>query len=241
MKSELKVCVVVPAFNEEAAISTTLRELKKIDGLSIVVVDDASEDTTRIVALDEKVEVISLKKNHGVGGAMQEGFRFALGEKFDCVIQVDGDGQHDPVSIVDLISEFCTSGSDVVIGKRFHEKCEYKTPLARSVGIRLLRMLINLFSGSRKKIMDPTSGYRLFGVEALKKFEKKYPQRCPEAVATFWLLKDGCSVSEVPVSMRQRLTGRSSFHSFVGFGWFAVCAVEIVIEGVFRRRVVIDQ
>lgn len=236
-----KVLVAIPVFNEAGSIVRIIRELKRRAGIDILVIDDASEDGSSELAMGEKVKVIRLERNRGVGGAMQEGFGFALGRGYRCVVQMDGDGQHDPVNIMSLIERHETSGADVVIGARYHDRCKYKTPLMRSVGIKILRKLINFLSGTDQKVTDPTSGYRLFSKRAMMKFVRDYPQRCPEAVATFWLLKDGGRISEVPVQMRYRKTGRSAFYAFAGVKWFLVSMVAIAGEGVLGKRLFIDR
>ena len=95
--SELRVLAVVPAYNEQASVGRTVRELQEsYSDLDIVVVDDGSVDETARAAQRAGALVCQLPYNLGVGGAMRAGYRYALRHGYDVAVQVDADGQHDP-------------------------------------------------------------------------------------------------------------------------------------------------
>ncbi len=110
-----RVLVVIPAFNEEATLAGVVAEVRAaLRSADVLVVDDCSTDRTRAVALAAAVQVLTLPINLGVGGAMRAGFRYALRYGYDAVLQVDGDGQHDPQDAPRLIAAL--ADADLVIG-----------------------------------------------------------------------------------------------------------------------------
>ena len=108
-----------------------------------------------------------LKKNHfnyidgfcnlGLFGAVQTGFKLALKEDYDVVIQFDGDGQHSAKYIEPLVKEI-ENGNSIVIGSRFVD--EKKPFTARMIGSRFIAGAIKFVTG--KTITDPTSGFRAY-------------------------------------------------------------------------------
>ncbi|MCH5684774.1 glycosyltransferase family 2 protein [Niabella sp. W65] len=94
-----RLLIVIPSYNEEAALPKLLNELKTTAFLNSfivvpLVVNDCSRDRTESVAKDCGETVISLVNNLGIGGAVQAGIKYAKRNQFDYVLQMDGDGQH---------------------------------------------------------------------------------------------------------------------------------------------------
>ena len=101
----LKTLVIVPAYNEEARIAGVLHGIRQyIPHADVLIVDDGSTDLTREVALRAGAKVISHPFNLGYGAALQTGYQYALMKNYEGLVQMDGDGQHDPSSIVDLLA-----------------------------------------------------------------------------------------------------------------------------------------
>lgn len=94
--------VVVPALNEQATIRSVVAEIKKL-GYDVVVVDDGSGDKTAELASKAGAVVLRIKLNLGVGGALRCGFRYAMNEGYDAVIQCDADGQHPASHLNELV------------------------------------------------------------------------------------------------------------------------------------------
>ena len=100
---------IVPARNEEAAVSRVVEELRAFDPkLDVLVIDDGSEDATAANAAAAGAAVVRLPFNLGIGGAVQTGFKYALEQGYDTVIRLDGDGQHDPQEIPQLLVSMLT-------------------------------------------------------------------------------------------------------------------------------------
>ncbi len=96
---------VVPAYNEARTVGRVVRAIRdRAPGLDVVVVDDGSTDGTGQVAEDSGARVLRHPFNLGIGGAVQTGFVYALDNGYDYMVQVDGDGQHDPDEIPKLIA-----------------------------------------------------------------------------------------------------------------------------------------
>ena len=145
----MKILVIVPAYNEEACILDVLNRIQRVDSsVDIVVIDDSSSDKTAHLVREHGTKVIHLPANMGIGGAVQTGFIYAVREGYDIVIQQDGDGQHDPAYIKDVIAPIVRGEADCVIGSRYTKEnpdIEYKTPFVRKVGMIFSSFLLNSF------------------------------------------------------------------------------------------------
>lgn len=210
-----QVLVVVPAYNEEAALPETLAELRRdCPWADVVVIDDGSRDATRAVAEYHGYRVISLPFNLGIGGAVQTGFRFAASAGYRVVVQVDADGQHVPAEVATLVAPVMAGTCDVAIGSRFLIKGSYRQTFWRSVGIGLLARVISTLT--RRRVTDPTSGFRAYSHAAIEHLAGEYPYDYPEPEALIILSRNGFSICELPVPMRARRDGTSSIGAAVG-------------------------
>jgi len=206
----VRALVIIPAFNEEAALPGTLRELRDtVPDLDVVVVSDGSTDGTAAAARAAGVAVLELPFNLGIGGALRAGFRYAVAGGYDVAVQVDGDGQHDPGQIAKLLDALA-GGADMVIGSRFaKESAHYDVGGTRRSAMRLLQIAVRLLSGHR--FTDTSSGFRGFSRPVLAFFAREYPSEYMESVESLVLATyEGFDVVEVPVDMRQRAGGEAS-------------------------------
>ena len=109
MREVMKVLMIIPAYNEEKNIIKTISKLKEIKlkdhTLDYIVINDGSTDQTKKVCKENKINMIDLPFNLGIGGAVQTGYKYAYYNNYDIAIQYDGDGQHDGNYIKDLIEE----------------------------------------------------------------------------------------------------------------------------------------
>jgi glycosyltransferase involved in cell wall biosynthesis len=210
----MRILVVVPALNEESGLPPLLSDLRAVaerDGFAveIVVIDDASTDRTADVARAHGARVVRLCRNLGIGGAVQTGLRLALREGFDCAVQMDGDGQHPPSELGKLLAPMqAPNPPDIVVGSRYLQREGFQSTLPRRLGSGWLRWVLRIVTG--EKTTDPTSGYRVYGLRALKLFNWSYPHDYPEPEALVLAKVAGLRVAEVPVVMRERQGGASS-------------------------------
>src|SRR5439155_19616511 len=121
------------------------------------VVDDGSADNTALEARRAGAQVISHPFNLGIGGAVQTGLKFARKQQYDYVLRIDGDGQHDPGELSELLAAVQAGRADVVVGSRFlDDSVDMKIPLLRLLGIKLFAREVSLLTGRRAT--DTTSG-----------------------------------------------------------------------------------
>src|SRR5574343_1506351 len=99
----MKRMVLIPAYNEEHTIPLVIRDVRGYCQ-DIVVVDDGSTDFTGAVARDEGAMVIPHGQNKGYAEALRTGYRYALEQNYDGIVQIDADGQHDPAHIPELFN-----------------------------------------------------------------------------------------------------------------------------------------
>lgn len=203
----MRVLVIIPAYNEEEAILTTVSSVVEA-GYDYVVVNDGSTDKTLELCRANGVNVLDLPSNLGIGGAVQGGHKYAQRNGYDVDVQFDGDGQHDVAYIPDLLSSI-DKGNDVVVGSRFIEEPKgFQSTLMRRIGKTWLAFLIRLFVGLN--VTDPTSGFRACGKKAIELYSAEYPTDYPEPESLVVATRSGLSVGEVPVVMRERQGGSSS-------------------------------
>lgn len=225
MKS--KVLVIIPAYNEEAAIEKTCKKVLK-EKVDCIVINDCSSDDTERKAFQVTSNVISLSNNLGIGGAVQTGYIYAYKNHYDIAIQLDGDGQHNPKYIPELVKKI-EEGYDMVIGSRFISDTAYDQTFFRMLGIKIIRNIIKLFSG--KTIMDPTSGFRAVNKDIIKQFATEYPYDYPEPITNLQILKNKrYKVLEISTKMNQRETGTSSITAFKSIYYMVKVTLALFIE-----------
>ena len=93
----MKSLIIIPAYNEEACIEQTVRDiLEHAPNFDYIVINDCSKDRTKEICEKNHFHYIDLPVNLGIGGAVQTGYKYACNHGYDYAVQVDGDGQHDP-------------------------------------------------------------------------------------------------------------------------------------------------
>src|SRR5580692_11159031 len=112
--------VIVPAYNEEAAVGGVVRAIHAVMAETpVLVIDDCSTDATLPTAREAGARVLPLPHHLGLGGCVQAGYKLAFELGYEYVIRVDGDGQHDARDIPRVFEALRTSGCEMVIGSRF--------------------------------------------------------------------------------------------------------------------------
>ncbi len=201
--------ILVPAFNEEAAIGRVVEEIREaVPGVPVVVVDDCSKDATARHAREAGARVLRLPFHLGLGGAVQAGYRLAFELGFDFVIRVDGDGQHDPAYIAKVHAALRTSPCEMVIASRFEDGSMEHSSFLRGLGIRFFRLVLRPILG--KPVHDPTSGFVGVNRAALQVFSTSFPLEYPEIETLVVLQRKAFRFVEIPCRMRERMGGRSS-------------------------------
>ena len=201
--------ILIPAFNESLNIGAVIAEVRQVvPQAPVLVVDDASSDDTYARAKSGGADVLRLPHHLGLGGCVQAGYKFAYELGYEYVIRVDGDGQHDPKYIPDLLKVLRETGCHMVIGSRFYQSNGSHTSGIRAIGIWVFRWVLRPILG--KPVRDPTSGFVGVNREALQVFTGSFPLEYPEIEALVVLQRKRFQFQEVPCQMRRRKAGRST-------------------------------
>lgn len=158
-----RVWVVLPAFNEAAAIEILVRKIVQScqtiqRDFQIVVIDDASTDETAQIVSQLSFELpVTLEQhavNQGLSGALRSGFQYALshGISGDIVVTLDADDTQPPAHIPNMVN-MIDAGYDVVIASRYQ-------PGSRTIGVPWNRLLLTLIARWMFKIITPIPGVR---------------------------------------------------------------------------------
>lgn len=216
-KKEIKVLIIIPAYNEEENIAEVIDHLtsqitagifEKYLAIDYLIINDGSRDSTLDICGKRHFQYLNLPINLGIGGAVQTGYIYAKRNNYDIAVQIDGDGQHDIAYLNDMIRPLLEDQADIVIGSRFLEKEGFQSSALRRAGIKFLSFLIRLTTG--KKIMDVTSGYRAVNKRFISIYVDDYPTDYPEPEAIVTAIMNRGRIMEVPVQMRAREGGNSS-------------------------------
>jgi glycosyltransferase involved in cell wall biosynthesis len=202
----MKTIAVIPAHNEAETIQKVVTEVKKFVHETIVI-DDGSTDGTRGSALRAGATVVSHPLNRGVGAALRTGYRAALQCDPDVIIQIDGDFQHDPSYIPQLLE--AVKESDMVIGSRFLNPSHKDYNLTRRSGIKFFSWVANTLSSL--SVTDVTSGYRCYRASALRQLTP-LTDRHWALEQTLEAARKGMTIKEVSVEMPVRDRGKSQFN-----------------------------
>ncbi|MDD5145058.1 MAG: glycosyltransferase family 2 protein [Candidatus Pacebacteria bacterium] len=208
----MKSIIIIPAYNEEENIGKVVRDVCKVNPEDdILVVNDGSSDRTGLTVKEiQKAKLINLPYNLGIGGAVQAGFKYAMGLNYDLVTRMDGDGQHQASEIKRIKEPVLKGEADVSIGSRFLDIASPKSILGRRIGQKLIGLITSLVSG--QKITDATSGFRCYNKKALALLTKFYPSDYPEPEEIIFLKKNKFKVRETGVLMKERKGGTSSLN-----------------------------
>lgn len=195
----MKTVIVVPAFNESAAISKVLtgipKKLKGISQLSTLVVDDGSGDDTSQKAKKVGVFVVRHVINRGLGAAIKTGLDWAKSQGADIAVTFDSDGQHDPTDIPRLIQPILNKDADLVIGSRFKKK----------QSIPADRLILNWFANLTTLVMfgvhstDSQSGLRAFSKKAMAQIDLKADRMDFSSEILIEAKRHNLKIEEIPI------------------------------------------
>jgi glycosyltransferase involved in cell wall biosynthesis len=233
---QLRKLAIVPAYNEQGMVGRVVRDITRhAPDFDVVVIDDGSVDNTAAEAEASGAVVVRHPFNIGIGGAMQSGFKYALRNGYDVAAQVDGDGQHKPAHLDDLLAKLHTSGdeADMVCGSRFRGDPGYKVPIGRRIGNLIFSVVLSAIT--RRRITDPTSGFRITNRRGIELFARDYPHDYPEVEAILMLHAHRLRLHEVPVRMNARGFGKSSI-DYPRSAYYMAKVLLALFIGLFRRR-----
>lgn len=228
----MRCLIIIPAYNEAGNIEKVVDNIiENYPQYDYVVVNDGSTDATRKICKARGYNLLDLPVNVGLAGAIKSGIKYANYYQYEYAVQIDGDGQHDPKYIADMLSEMKESNADIVIGSRFVNE---KKPFSmRMLGSNLISLAILITTG--KRIQDVTSGMRLFNKDMIKKFGYQMNYG-PEPDTLAFLLNCGVKICEVQVSMQERTAGTSYLTIGRSISYMLHMLYGILIFQWFRRK-----
>ncbi|MCR5100200.1 MAG: glycosyltransferase family 2 protein [Butyrivibrio sp.] len=223
-----KVLLMIAAYNEEENLESVIDNL--IDNYpqyDYVVINDGSRDNTAAICKKRKYNFINVPINLGIGGAIQTGYRYAREYGYDIAVQLDGDGQHDPAYLDDVIEPILDGDADYVIGSRFIHKEGFQSSFTRRIGIKFLSGLITVLTF--RHIKDVTSGFRAVNKFLINVYADNYPIDYPEPEAIVDAVMRRQKIMEVPVVMREREKGTSSINLKRSFYYMIKVTLDIIV------------
>lgn len=231
-KNMNKILIIIPAYNESKNIVDVCNSIKNYDkDLDYIVINDGSTDDTLKVCKENKLNYINLISNLGIGGAVQTGYKYAYEKDYDIAIQFDGDGQHDINYIKEICRKIQKNEVDFCIGSRFIDSTSsFKSTFLRRVGIKIIASILKIFCNV--KVTDPTSGFRAGNKKVIELFSKCYPTDYPEPESIVFLVNHGIIISEVPVNMNERQSGKSSIYAWKSIYYMIRVSLAIVIDSI---------
>lgn len=211
---------VITTLNEQASIGLLVEELREME-MPVVVVDDASEDDTVYVARHAGATVIAHVLRTGIGPSLVEGWRRALQDKPEHIVQLDAGGSHDPRHIAHMV--YRLRWAEIIVGSRFVSGSIYEGNIKRAALSRLATVACNLKQfHALTGISDWTSGYRAFRPDALRKLariEYKATMHGWQIEVLQAALLLGMRIDDAPI---RYVAGRSSFNRRIAGEAFGV-------------------
>ena len=210
-----RVAVLIPTYNERDTLPLAVQGVRAaVPEADVVVLDDNSPDGTgevadRLAAADPKVRVIHRAGKEGLGAAYLAGFRWALDEGYDAVVEMDADGSHRPEHLPELLA--AAADADAVIGSRWVRG-------GRVVNWPLHRKALSVGGNVYVKVLlgmpvnDATAGFRVYRADALRTMgleDVASQGYCFQADLTWRAVRSGLRVVEVPITFVEREVGDS--------------------------------
>jgi len=200
----LDLLVLIPALNEIATIADVVarvpRDISGIKSVQVLVVDDGSGDGTADAARSAGADVVSHRRNRGVGKALQTGLAEAVRRGVTIVVNIDGDGQFAPEDIPKVLAPVISGDADVATASRFMDAAlTPRMPFAKRLGNRGMSWIISKLTGHR--FHDVSCGFRAYSKEAIHRLvlsgDYTYTQEMFLALSY-----GGFRIQEIPIEVR---------------------------------------
>ncbi|MCH5690272.1 DUF2062 domain-containing protein [Niabella sp. W65] len=196
--TDLRVCVIIPTYNNVATIATVITDILKYTSNIIVVNDGSTDDTANIISAFEGVAIESYQPNRGKGMALRRGFKKAIEMGYDYAVTIDSDGQHFAKDLPVFIEKLRNEGPALIMGARNMDTAD-NVPGKSSFGNKFSNFWYKVETGI--ELPDTQTGYRLYPLEPISKmrfFTRKYEFEIEVIVRLAWA---GVKVSSVPITV----------------------------------------
>jgi glycosyltransferase involved in cell wall biosynthesis len=190
----MKICALVPAYNEASYIADVVQGARR-HVEEVVVSDDGSRDGTAEIAQAAGAIVLRSPSNRGKASALRTAIQFAAARDFSHVVTLDGDGQHCPEDIPALVEAAQQTGADLVIGTRTFDRAAM--PVARyysnTLGSRIASALVG------HEIRDSQCGFRMLRMDKLRSLHLRSRLYEFEMEVLIKIARTGGRIAEAPV------------------------------------------
>lgn len=190
----MRVCVIIPSYNESKEIAGLVSRITQ-QGLEVIIIDDGSMDDTANIAASCGAKVLRNIANCGKGASLIKGYKYAIAQGFDAVISMDGDGQHSSDDIGAFIKKAQNSKASVFVGNRM--ALTRGMPFLRIVTNRLMSFFISLIT--KQFIPDTQCGFRLIKKEVLEKLDFSTSKYETESEILIKTARLGFKIESVPI------------------------------------------
>ncbi len=213
----MKILIITPTYNENSNIAELISKIREVNTkqkLDILIIDDNSPDGTaltikKIMNQDSRLYLVERNKKKGLASAYCEGFKWAIKNNYNYIIQMDADLSHSPNDVLKFINKL--NKYDVIIGSRYKTGVNVVNwPLRRLILSYFANIYARIFTGL--DIYDLTSGYKCINVDALKTINLKKINSDGysfQIEMNFILANKGFLLTEVPIIFHDRTVGES--------------------------------
>ncbi len=209
----MKILTVISNYNEQGAIELTLNDFRNNATIQsdLLVIDNSSSDRSLELIANSGVDYLRHSVNTGgSAGVIKTALLYASLWGYDVYCHMDGDHQHNARELAKLVVPIAEGAADIVIGSRFLTGEGYQSMAVRKIGIFSFSRLVSCVTGQR--ISDLTSGFRAYNRRAITFFARQYKHEFEACVQMLMVAAyAGLRITEVPVVMNPRLTGKSEF------------------------------
>jgi len=200
----VRTLVAIPVFNEHSHVRLVLERVLA-QARHVLVIDDGSTDETARILTEFPVDLIRHAANKGYGRSLRDAFRFAIYEKYDWLITMDCDEQHEPAAIPSFVEAAAAGGSDIISGSRYLLPAtgqDRPPPERRAINAAITAELnCRLSSAFGTLLTDSFCGFKAYRVSSLRKLRPSvngyaFPMQ-------FWVqaAAAGLRVCELPVKL----------------------------------------
>ena len=223
------VFIIIPVHNEEKNIGSVIKEIKQyITNANIVVVNDGSKDRTEYEVINSGAYIISNTSNRGQWAALRTGFKITLAFEPRVIVTLDGDGQHEPKYIKNMINPILEDDCEFVIASRFIEKQPLNMSIYRYFGIKMFNYMLKIRTGM--ELTDCTNGFKAYNPQLIKEILPRLKENQYGALESLiQLSKYKIQYKEIPI------TSINSSKSRKGGLKYGINLLPIIINSLFTK------
>lgn len=237
--------VIIPTYNEKENISNIIHAVLGLEGhqFDVLVIDDNSKDGTGAIVdgliseIPGRINIIKRPGKLGLGTAYITGFKWALQQGYDFIIEMDADFSHPPKDLIPMQRACASEGADVAVGSRYVTGVNVVNwPMGRVLMSYYASAYVRLVTGMH--VHDTTAGfvcYRREVLEAIDLDKIEFKGYAFQIEMKFTAYKMGFTIKEVPIIFVNRVLGTSKMNSSI-FGEALFGVIKLRLESWFNKK-----